>query len=194
MGRDEVVPLGVDDTETAAAAAALLCRELGEGLYRPEWLLEDAASEVAGVWVARSPALVGAAVARVLTAKDSGYYWAFGPPALDLFSGTVGSFEALSVEPAHRRRGIGSRLTARSLEWMRERGCSAAITVSWLSGRDGSSVGLFRRLGMVEGPTVERFYFDESVRDGWTCPACGGPCSCSAALFTMPLSRRGPTR
>jgi hypothetical protein len=72
---------------------------------------------------------------------------------------------------------------------MRERGCTSAVTLSWRSGREGSSAGLFRRLGMREGPTVERFYYDESVRDGWTCPVCGGPCTCAATLFTLALTR-----
>jgi hypothetical protein len=61
--------------------------------------------------------------------------------------------------------------------------------VSWRSRRDGSSAGLFRRLGMTEGPTVERFYLEESLRDGWACPVCGCPCTCSATLFTLPLKR-----
>lgn len=189
MGRDDVSPLAAGDRATADGAAALLNRGLGDGLYRPEWLLEDATDPSAGVWVAGAPAPTGAAVARLLAPGDADYYRAFGPVALDLFSGTVGSFEAFVVEPSRRRHGLGTRLATVSLDWMRERGCTSAVTLSWLSGRDGSSAGLFRRLGMREGPTVERFYHDESLRNGWTCPVCGGPCSCSATLFTLPLTR-----
>jgi len=188
MGSDEVMPLAPGDRAAADAAAALLSRELGDGLYRPDWLLEDAASSAAGVWVAGSPP-VGSAVARLLTPADSSYYWTFGPPALELFRDDVGSFEALAVDSAHRRHGLGSRLTAATLDWMRERGCDWAVTVSWRSGREGESAGMFRRLGMTEGPTVEKFYLEESLRDGWACPACGGPCTCSATLFTLALTR-----
>lgn len=189
MGRDDVSPLDAGDRATADAAAALLNRELGDGLYRPEWLLEDAADPSAGVWVAGTPAPVGAAVARLLAPADADYYRAFGPAALDLFGGTVGSFEAFVVEPSLRRHGLGTRLATVSLDWMRDRGCTSAVTLSWRSGRGGSSAGLFRRLGMREGPTVERFYHDESLRNGWTCPVCGGPCTCSATLFTLALRR-----
>jgi len=189
VGRDAISPLPAGDAATAAAVAALLNRELGEGLYRPEWLLEDAASPSAGVWVAGSPPVAGAAVARVLAATDADYYRAFGPAALDLFTGTVGSFESFAVEPGHRRQGLGSRLVTVGLDWMRERSCTSAVTLSWRSSREGSSVGLFRRLGMSEGPTIERFYFEESLRNGWTCPDCGGPCTCAATLFTVALTR-----
>lgn len=190
MGWEDIATLEPGDTRTAAAASALLSGELGAGLYRPEWLLEDAANPGASVLVAGSVPPAGAAVARVLVPDDAGYYRAFGPPALDLFTGPVGSFEALAVEPGHRRRGLGRRLTEASLDWMRERGCGSAITLSWQSRREGSSVGLFRALGMAEGPTIERFYYEESVRDGWACPVCGGPCSCSATLFTLALAPR----
>lgn len=189
MGRHDISPLGAGDGVTAAAVAALLNREMGEGLYRPEWLLEDAGNPSAGVWVAGAPAPAGAAVARVMAATDRSYYEAFGAAALDLFSGTVGSFEAFAVEPRHRRHGIGGRLAAVAFDWMRERGCTSAVTLSWRSGRSDSSLGLFRSLGMTEGPTVERFYLEESVRDRWTCPVCGGPCTCAATLFTLALTR-----
>jgi GNAT superfamily N-acetyltransferase len=189
MSRDAVAALRPSDIGEAAAAAALLNRELGDGLYRPEWLLEDAADPAAGVWLAWRAALVGAAVARLLGTDGGAYYRAFGPAAADVFTGTVGSFEALAVEPDHRRGGVGSLLTATSLEWMRGRGCVAAITVSWRSGREGSSAGLFRHLGMREGPTVARFYLEESLRDGWACPVCRGPCTCPATLFTLSFTR-----
>jgi GNAT superfamily N-acetyltransferase len=189
MGRDDVSPLAAGDRATAAAAAALLNRELGDGLYRPEWLMEDAADPSAGVWVAGAPVPEGAAVARLLAPDDADYYRAFGRAALDLFTGTVGSFEAFVVEPDHRRRGLGTRLATVSLDWMRGRDCTSAVTLSWRSGREGSSAGLFRRLGMREGPTVERFYREESLSNGWTCPVCRGPCSCPATLFTIALTR-----
>ena len=189
MGSDDISPLDPGDAATAVAVAGLLNGEMGDGLYRPEWLLEDADSRSAGVWVAGSPAPDGAAVARVLAPADAGYYRAFGRPALALFAGKVGSFEAFAVAPARRRRGLGGRLAAVALDWMRERGCTAAVTLSWRSGRPDSSLGLFRRLGMTEGPTIPRFYYEESVRNGWTCPVCGGPCTCGATLFTLALTR-----
>src|SRR5258708_11077099 len=53
--RDDVATLAPDSRDIATAAAALLDRELGSGLYRPEWLLEDAANPAAGGWLVRAP-------------------------------------------------------------------------------------------------------------------------------------------
>jgi GNAT superfamily N-acetyltransferase len=194
MRQPDVTILAPGDLEGAAAVSALLNRELGDGLYRPEWLLEDAGNPAAAVWRAGAADPIAAAVARLIGPDDAGYYRAFGPAAMDLFHGTVGSFEALAVRPDHRRSGLGTLLTETSLDWMRAHGSVAAITLSWRARAPRSSAGLFRRLGMREGPTVERFYHEESVRDGWACPVCRGPCTCPATLFTLPFPPDDPRR
>jgi GNAT superfamily N-acetyltransferase len=187
-----IAPLAVGDEAGAEEVRRLLDEGLGDGMYGLAGLLADAADPTAGVWSARSgagagTALAGAAVARMLVPADAGYYERFGRAALDLFSGTVGSFEAVVVQTAFRRRGVGAGLTEASLAWMRERGCDAAVALSWLSGRPDSSPPLFRRLGLTEGPTVERFYERESIENAWACPVCGQPCTCAATLFSRRL-------
>lgn len=185
----EIVRLRAGDDAYATAAQALLNQELGQGMYALDRLKRDAADPTAGVWVAitQSRQPVGAAVARLLIPEDAAYYLRFGPQAVQLFSGSVGSFEALAVERAYRRHGAGRLLTDASLDWMRQQGCEAAVTLAWLSGLPDSSPPLFRRLGFAEGPTVDRFYYEESRRDGWVCPVCRGPCRCAATLFTLTL-------
>jgi GNAT superfamily N-acetyltransferase len=171
----------------AAAAERLLNRELGTGLYTPATLLADAADPTALVLLAGREQLAGAAVGRLLERGDTAYYERFGPAVAELFAGRVGSLEALAVEPAFRHQGLGRLLTVARLGWMREAGCRAAVAVSWLSGRPDASAPVLSGLGFAEGRTVERFYFDESVRDGWACPVCGGPCTCSARLYSLRL-------
>lgn len=185
----QVVKLRPDDLTSIVAAEGLLNRELGQGLYRPGRLARDAADLTAAVWIAMEAAAepVGAAVARLLIPEDSGYYERFGPEAVELFTDSVGSYEAVAVEPDFRRHGVGRLLTEDSLGWMRQQGCDVAVTLAWLSGSKDSSPELFRRLGFRQGPTVDRFYYEESLRDGWICPVCGGPCRCSAMLFTLRL-------
>jgi ribosomal protein S18 acetylase RimI-like enzyme len=165
---------------------SLLNRELGEGLYLVDYLLDDAASPGAAVLLAEQPQLLGASVSRVLATTDAAYYDRFGPEVRSLFAHRVGSLEALAVEPAFRRRGVGSLLARASLEWMVAQGCETAVTLAWESGRESASAPLFRRLGFRQGATVERFYLEESLREGWACPVCGVGCRCSATLYTLP--------
>jgi GNAT superfamily N-acetyltransferase len=180
----EPQPLPAGDAASAEAVVALLNRELGAGMYSTGDVLEDAADPRAGVWLLGRP-LHGAAVARLMVAADAGYYARFGSAVTDLFTEKVGSFEALAVEPAWRHRGLGRALTTAALEWMWSQGCDAVLTLSWRSGAGDASAGLFRHLGFREGRTVNRFYYEESVRDGWICPVCHGPCTCAATAFWL---------
>ena len=185
----EVVKLRPGDGMYAKAAEALLNQELGRDIYKRGRLERDAADPTAAVWIARQggPEPVGAAVARLLIPEDAAYYERFGPEAVKLFTGKVGSYEAVAVERGFRRRGTGRLLTEVALEWMRQQGCDLAVTLAWLSGREDSSPYLFGRLGFREWGTVERFYYEESLRDGWECPVCRGTCRCSATFFTLRL-------
>jgi GNAT superfamily N-acetyltransferase len=193
-GEVTVAELQAGDARSAAGVAALLNGELGEGLYGAEGLLIDAADPRAAVLVAEASGLIGAAVSRVLRPADLGYYERFGAEGLRLSIGLPGSLEALAVEPGFRRRGAGRLLAQASLSWMRAQGCDLLVTLAWRSGREDESMPLFRRLGFHEGPTVDRFYLEESLRDGWSCPVCGPGCRCAATLFTLPLvASRRPT-
>ncbi|MDQ6748378.1 MAG: hypothetical protein M3010_09795, partial [Candidatus Dormibacteraeota bacterium] len=68
-------------------------------------------------------------------------------------------------------------------------GCQAAVAVSWLSGR-ASSAGIFARAGFKAGRSVPDFYLQESLRDGWTCPVCQGPCRCGGQFVHLALPGR----
>jgi GNAT superfamily N-acetyltransferase len=186
-GELAVAELRADDARPAERVVALLNAQLGEGLYGAQGLLMDAADSGAAVMVAEAPQIVGAAVSRLLQPADLSYYDRFGTEARRLLTGLPASLEALAVEPGFRRRGAGGLLTQGSLSWMRSQGCSVLVTLAWRSGREDASLPLFRRLGFHEGPTVDRFYLEESLRDGWSCPVCGPGCICAATLFTFPL-------
>ena len=180
------------ETALLAAIEALFSRELGAGLY-PSAYLRDLAGDPRAVLVAAldGRSVAGAAGAQVLAPEDLDYYLAFGAGAIAAIRRrTVGSLEALAVEPAFRRRGIGRLLLEVRLERLRELGCDAAIAISWVSGHPGASAPLFRSAGMLEGPTVPDFYRDDSIRAGWSCPVDGTPCRCAATLFTIDLAAR----
>lgn len=167
----------------------LFNRELGDPLYTPSGLERDRADPEAVILVARSE---GAALGRLLIAEDFSYYERFGAVAVRAFeAGPPGSIEALAVVPAARGRGVGRSL----LEAMEQRLFAlrprTVVAVGWDSGR-ASALPLFRKLGYEESARVDRFYEDESRRDGWRCPVDGTPCLCGAYLFTKTIAAGQP--
>ena len=171
-----------------AAAQELLNRHLGENLYSRERLLGVASDDEAMLATWDEGVVLGAAVARLIYPADAGYYRDFGPTATDIFAThRVGSLEALAVDGDHRHQGIGRQLTLEQMSWLARHGCDVAVAVSWLSGEDGTSAGMYRELGFKGTPPVPDFYLAESMRERWTCPVCRGPCRCAAAFYWRPL-------
>ncbi|MEA2646609.1 MAG: hypothetical protein QOE92_1692 [Chloroflexota bacterium] len=173
------------DGAALAEAGGLLNRLLGEGMYSDARMAEIAADPEAlllGAW--DGGRLAGAAVARLLYPEDADYYHAFGAPALQQFTHhNVGSLEAVAVEPTRQRMGIGKRLTEEKMRWLASQGRDVGVAVSWISGSASGSSPMYQRLGFAGTPPVADFYLEESIKDGWTCPACQGPCHCSASFF-----------
>lgn len=173
----------------AAALAVLLSDALGEDMYSAQRMLDDIAFDGSRVTVVeRQGRLVGGAVSRLLTARDAEYYRAFGIEMTDVFRRQpVGSFEAVAVIPEARRQGLGNRLLDDAVRWFRSEHCAAAVAVSWISGQPGASAGIFQRAGFSGSTVVPDFYLQDSLRDGWSCPICGGPCHCAAQSFHVML-------
>jgi GNAT superfamily N-acetyltransferase len=159
-------------------------------MYSEAELAEVAAGPGSALHAVTSPGeLKAASVTRLLVPADAGYYARFGIQATQLFAAhRVGSLEALAVAAADRRRGLGRSLVTARLAWIRSNGYDAAAGVAWISGRPGSSEALYRSVGFSFSNRVADFYLAESIRDGWICPVCRGPCRCAAAFFYKLLS------
>lgn len=168
---------------------ALLNANLGDSLYNPATLQRDLRAPTARVLGAyEEQRLIGGAVSRLLRPIDVDYYERFGNTARALFvTGPIGSIEALAVSPGARRAGVGRRLLLDSLTWCREQGCKDAVAISWLSGVSGTSAPLFAAAGFTMGDAIPEFYLEDSLREGWSCPVCGGGCRCAGQLVYLSL-------
>ena len=170
------------------AAVSLLDRSLGEGVYTADGLVRmDAYERAEGLAAWEGDDLVGVGVTQALVPEDNDYYDTFGRPAHDRLDGKIlGSLEGLAVAESHRRRGIASALTKRSLEWSRGMGCDLAVAIAWL-GSPSPSWQLFEQLGFEALGESATVYTDDSTENGWSCPVCGNPCRCHGRLYVKPL-------
>lgn len=185
-----IAHVAVAGAENVPSLVDLLNSSLGLGLYTATDLHRDIGDPTALVLVTRGEGgVTGGAVSRLLAPRDVDYYTRFGDPARRLFeaTGPIGSISALAVAGSARRQGLGRRLVEASVDWCREQRCSAVVAVSWISGAEGTSAPLFAALGFTSGETVADFYLEESLRDGWTCPVCTGPCHCGGQFVYLNL-------
>lgn len=177
-------PLAMHDPAALGQARAILDESLGAGTYAPGALTADPDYYMIAAW--SGDLMVGVAGARLLSPQAWTYYAPFGGEVRALFEkGPVGSLETSAVRAEHRGRGIGSGLAAARLDWLRQRGCSQVVGVSWLSGLSHGSARVFERHGFRRLSTAAQFYRASSEQDGWPCSVCGQPCLCPAALYIL---------
>jgi GNAT superfamily N-acetyltransferase len=179
-----------DDSQLFPAALELLNRTQGRDIFGPQYMSErtsDPRSLALGAFAGTE--LVGVGVAQLLS--DFEYYQPFDPKISSELKGkTVGSFSTLCVHERFRGKGIGKRLSQRRLEWLIERKCEVILGVSWVSGLPHTSDRVFEAMGFKAVKTVPNFYHDTSLKHPFSCPGCErSPCTCSAILYRLDLSR-----
>jgi GNAT superfamily N-acetyltransferase len=188
---DSTAPATIDrigkDQADREAAATLLNRYLGDGLYSPDGLLELANYEEGVGLAARVDGeIVGAAVTQILTPEDMSYYDIFGPVAHDRLVGrTAASLEAVAVAPEHRGKRIGRELIQSSMDWAIDKGCYEFVAISWLGEPRNPSWPLFEALQFTALGESGEIYTRDSIENGWSCPVDGNPCHCTGRLYVL---------
>jgi len=101
---------------------------------------------------------------------------------------TVGVVGAVAVALENRGRGVGTQLTRASMDWLRDRGATAAVSFGWKSSNGCHIAGVLRSCGFEERLEITEFWTKESASTGYSCPECGNLCKCSAIIFTRSLT------
>lgn len=94
----------------------------------------------------------------------------------------TGYIAHLAVDSAHQRRGIGTRLIKSAIDFLQNHRPSIAM-VGW----ESPSGVLVDRLALKSGfsrlATYKHFWTEDSLAKQYSCPSCGLPCLCSAAVY-----------
>lgn len=180
------------DSEFEAAGLALLSDALGRRYITKD----DYASFVAGregrssICAIADHRLVGVRLTKVLDDDEETEFqrsFAGHGVRLDLSGHRSGLLKSSAVRPEYRGKGIGGDLASHALDWLRSHGCTKALAVSWSPDSTQRSEPVLKRLGFEELARIERYWYDDSLENGYDCPSCGNVCSCTAILFSRLL-------
>lgn len=131
--------------------------------------------------------LAGAMAGKII--DEFSYYAPFGSSlAKDWQEETVGSLATVSVSEQFRGKGYGRALCQQTIGWLKARGCTMIISVSWRNGTPHNSARVFESLGMTQVAEVGDFYVPWSIKINLECPVCSKPpCRCAAVLYQSRL-------
>lgn len=187
-GAYELVRLLPEDPRLDAARE-LLNAALGAGYVGPDdlpQLIEEPDWTVLAALDAHGR-VVGAATGGVLSVEEAesltGTLVAAGVRHIDLRVTRVGLLESAAVTPGHRGRGLGGRLVAERLAFLRERGCTSVVALAWLSGSPQSSLPVLTRAGFAPVVQLPDYWYCPDGDAGYECAKCGLVCRCAAVFL-----------
>ncbi|WP_103018833.1 hypothetical protein [Salinibacter altiplanensis] len=157
---------------------------------RRKWMeaaLDPAHSATATVAVAPHDAVVGVSFLEVGNRRYTHQY--LGLEALDVdvsLASRNGLFHLTCVQADWEDRGVGTAFYERRLEQLADRDVPCAFGIAWHRPAPVGSRVLFEKHDFTRIATVEHYYARTSTRPH--CPACEGPCTCTASLYARPLA------
>ena len=96
----------------------------------------------------------------------------------------VSSLKTIVVDPAWKGRTLAKRLAQEALSTFVAE--TAWTSPAWEHDGRVPADELLRSLGFAPVVRLADYWFDDSVRRGYSCPACGHPCHCAAVLYALP--------
>jgi GNAT superfamily N-acetyltransferase len=157
---------------------------------RRKWMeaaLAPAHSAAGMVAVTPDDTVVGVSFLEVGSRDYARQYLGVGRLHVDVaLAARNGLFHLTCVRADWEGRGIGTAFYEHRLERLSDRGIRRAFGVAWHRPTPPGSRTLFEKHGFTRLATVERYYARTGNRPH--CPACGGPCTCTASLYGRSVS------
>lgn len=101
-----------------------------------------------------------------------------------LASEPTGLIKSIAVAPSARGRGVATSLIDAGMRSLAEHGARRYYSLAWVSRQRGCGLcGVLAALGFRGARRIERFWYRDSLADGYHCPACGQPCECAVEVM-----------
>jgi len=97
---------------------------------------------------------------------------------------SIGVVASVAVRQDCQRRGIGTALVRKIIQYFDDQNITQAILLGWMAPDGVPIAGIARAMGFAEKAVIPEYWRDDSLSRGYLCPVCGHPpCRCSAALY-----------
>jgi hypothetical protein len=118
------------------------------------------------------------------------------------FNENVGLLRAVAVREEYRGRGVATELLNAGIEWCKDNGATAMLTVAWaprdniarIARKPGEPAlaGIMNAAAFQQVLSVPNYWTQDSEPKDYTCPVCGRRCGCGATFFTRSLEGGRP--
>ena len=180
-------------------AVHLMCNdELGVDYITEKFLLDSINNDNQIVRIAhnKNKEVIGFSIATIYSEKELNEYLSdkrFDELILpDLKNKKIGITKIVVIKEQFKKKGIGIDLLNDSLRLIEEKKVAIMLGFAWKSKKGVNAKRILERNGFHELIEVKKFWFDESLKENYSCPDCGNPpCVCSAIIFLKKIDDDG---
>ncbi len=169
-----------DEYITRAEFLRYVAPEPGSPFRQALMAVDDASQDVVGallIEIVDADALRASFLGSYAMVRDDS---AIGP----LRPGRTGLIKSIVVAPEHQGRGIATRLIGHGVRTLTERGAEHCYSLAWESRQNGCHLcGVLTALGFRAVRRIERFWYQDSLTQGYACVLCGRPCTCAVRVM-----------
>jgi|GEM_PF-753612 len=171
-----------------AAVIKIADRQLGKGYLTKERLQKALDKTTTDELLVAVQTATGTVIAFSLykhisheEAKSLGNGYTFRNMA---FEEEIGYLGTVATKEGFTGLGVASALVEKSMANMREQGVHHFISTAWKHYGIINIGSVLENAGFRKETDIPNYWYEASVREGFQCPQCGNPCTCSCAIYT----------
>lgn len=101
-----------------------------------------------------------------------------------MFVDKIGYLATVATKEGFTGLGIATALVEKSLENMRAQGSSHFVSTAWKHYGIINIESILESAGFRKEIDIPNYWYESSKREGYMCPHCGNPCTCSCVVYT----------
>lgn len=96
----------------------------------------------------------------------------------------IGYIKTVAVEEMFTGHGIASSLVKESMDIVRRKDVRCFISTAWKFAGEINIGSVLINNGFTKRFEIENYWYEDSIKYGFSCPQCGHPCKCTCAIYT----------
>ena len=100
-----------------------------------------------------------------------------------MFSGEIGYLATVATKEGYEGLGVASTLVEKSLAQMAQKGVHTFFSTAWKHQGVINIGSILEGFGFKKEVELPKYWYESSIREGYMCPQCGNPCTCSCVIY-----------
>ena len=100
-----------------------------------------------------------------------------------MFADKIGYIATVATRDGYEGLGVASALIEKSMSLLAQKEVRAFFSTAWKHNGIINIGGVLNNLGFKKELEISKYWYESSLKEGYLCPQCGNPCTCSCVVY-----------